>query len=239
MRTRFLLVAALVAVAVLTGCGGDEKTSDSGPKTFSQEDLTSALLQADDIGADYRIKADDGEEDDAAPGCLKAISETRDGLPNAKEKVEVSIQADSANGIPEVDHLISSFEDSADAEAALTGLVTTLADCSTVTGSDDGVSYDIAVATDETTIDPRVGDQFNLDATGTLASQGQEFAMSIRIRFMRVDNVIVTAGISSIVETDTAAETDDLAELALARVVALLDGVDQPELEPLDLAVVG
>lgn len=234
MRIRRTTSAASVLVLslALAGCGGsDEEKSDAKPLT--QEQITSALISADDIGEDFRVMEED-EDDDTDLGCLNAVDEIDDGFPGAEHTAEVSIEATSEGNIPEVGNQINAFADEAAATKALDDFAASFEGCDSVKETSDGITFDLEVDVADTPLNDDVDQQFDVDMTGTLASGEIQFPLSQRVRFMRVGSVITATYFSSL-ETSTSSEAKDLAELALAKILPLIEGGEVGTPEPLDL----
>jgi len=246
MHIRRIASAALVtalSATVLAGCGDEsdgtsaEAPTSQAPKVLTADDLKAAVIRVADIGDGFRV-GDDEDDDDPAPGCLKALDVTNDGFPGSDEDTEVTIEADTDDAIPEASQLISAFKDESAAEKALTDLADSFDGCTKVEETDsDGAVYAFDVDTNDDSDGDRVSDQFNVDTVGTITAGDQQIPLAIRVRFARVGNVITGVAISTAVNNDTEDLLDDLTDIALARLTAVIDGTEQPTPDPIDLPV--
>lgn len=158
-----------------------------------------------------------------------------DGFPGAVASKDVSIESKPDPNVPEVGNQINAFADEAAATKALEDFAESLKDCDEVNETDgDGVQYSFTVESDDDTSTSDVDQQFNLDFKGTIVSQGLQIPVSQRAKFMRIGNVITATYFSSF-ETSTSSEAEDLAELAVAKILPVINGGEPGTPDPLDL----
>jgi len=231
MRIRRTTSAAsvLVLALALAGCGGGEDEA----KPLTQEQITSALISTDDIGDEFQVMEED-EDDDTDLGCLGAVDDIDDGFPGAEHSAEVSIEASTDGNVPEVGNQINTFTDEAAATKALDDFAASLDGCDSVQETSDDVTFDLEIETDDSPLSGDVDQQLDIDVEGTVASGEVEFPLSQRVRFMRIGSVITATYFSSL-QTSTRSEANDLAELAVAKILPLIEGGEVGTPEPLDL----
>ncbi len=223
--------SVLVLALALAGCGGAEEDNEAKPLT--QEQITSALISTDDIGDKFQVMEED-EDDDTDLGCLSAVDEIDDGFPGAEHSAEVSIEATTDGNVPEVGNQINAFTDEAAATKALKDFAASFEGCDRVQETSDGVTFELDVDTDDSPLSGDVDQQLDIDIEGTAASGEVQFPLSQRVRFMRIGSVITATYFSSL-EADTRSEANDLAELAVAKILPLIEGGEVGKPEPLDL----
>lgn len=235
MRISRIASAALVVAlsTALTGCGSDsDGKAEKAKEPLTKDLIASALLSVEDVGKDFKVKEED--DDDTDLGCLSDMDSIKDGFPGSKESVDVSIEATPDPNVPEVGNQINTFEDEAAATKALDDFAASLADCETVDETSDGVRFQLQVENDDSTSTSDVDDQFNLDMKGMVTGDGLEIPISQRAKFMRIGNVITAVYFASF-ETSTSSDTEDLAELVVAKILPLIDGGEVGKPDSLDL----
>jgi hypothetical protein len=216
-----LTAALALAALLLTGCGSGDGSGSSGATVLSKDDLKDAVLTADNVGPDFVVDEDD-ENDDPAPGCLDAL-DILDEQADEVNKAEATYAADNEVGLPSILSGAASFGSVKDATSAIDSLEDALDGCTKVTEEDDdGTSYDLDVSSDTEKTANDVDQQLNVDVTGTITSQEVDFPFNIHSSVVRVDNHLLIVATGDI-EDDDIGLVDPLTELAVSRLLSVLD----------------
>lgn len=235
MRTTPAPFRRLAAVAVLAlvattaaACGDDEEPGDSGDSpTVTQEQLDTAALTLENFtGDDWEEVPHEDDEDNDSPGCFGDIGDSIDELdPTLEAKHQFE---DSTIGLPSVSHEVLYFDDEDAITEKFDEVQEALKSCTEINEtSDEGVTFDVTISSDEEPISDEVDDQINLVIAGTIAQEGTSNNISQHLSISRVGNVLTQVGTLDL--GDESAMHAGLAEIAVDRLVAALAGEEPAE----------
>ena len=254
MRSRLVraLPAGLLAVALLSGCGDetepDASTSDRAADTAPT--LTSRLLGGDPLDVTEAIDAliadanvpgfmTEGEPTEAEPpaesdglsGC-----ETSDSFEDRFDYARTAVTrvgqeyvfADDAR-LLFIDTTVASFQNEAQAEAALDEFAAEFGECDDFEDTSGGTSVVVDVEHDEEPATADVDDQFNLTAAGDYTEAGAEpFGMGMGFSLARVGNTVTITAVLCLGVPEDRDLVQPYTEIAVDRLVAVING-ETPE----------
>ena len=228
MRKRIVLSAlSVLAVIAVTGCGSSSSGS-ADVTVLSKAEAKKSLIGLDELGKGFRVSKDD-EDDDSSMGCLDNFDGVDKVVKEPATEAEVDYEADSDIGLPGVFTAVASFKSLAQAEKGMAAVRKALKDCTAVDETDkDGAHFKLKISTDDDKAGPRADDEVNLNATGTIQTEGIEAPMAVHFALIRVDNHVIMNGIATVAE-DARDEAKEIAEVSLSRFVAVLDGKPVPD----------
>ena len=242
---RVAAAASVLSLALaLTACGtdedepGDEPTAQEtaseapdGPEpggdgpVLSEDDLSAALLVAEDLPGGYVVDPDaDDDEDDAAGfqgSCLGDVGDITDRPEfDADAKVEASFVLEGDAGQSSVKSQVQSYADSQQIVDAIALFSETVAECTTATGTDEqGFDYDLQLQSDQTVSLTGVDEQARVAVRGTLSTEGLELPVDIGYNVARIGNNLVIINTIDIGEVGDGivASTDVVAQVSVDR----------------------
>ncbi len=220
MRLSTSAAGLALALASLTACGG-------GADKLSGDEREEALLTTDNLGSEFEVDDDDDDDDDDSFGCLAEA----DDLGGDGDKSEIAFGVGQDADPPAVLNAIKSYDDEDEAEEQLSDFVDSLEDCDSIDETDeDGVAIKLDVEHDEDEAEG-ADQQVNVDASGTVGQDGQEFPIVVSFRVARVENNLVGIGFFTI--GDDSSPSEQLLDASIERLQAVMDDEDVPEPEPL------
>ncbi|NYI99444.1 hypothetical protein HNR19_000143 [Nocardioides thalensis] len=238
MRTTPAPFRRLAAVAVLAlvattaaACGDDEKSGDSGDSgdspSVTQEQLDAAALTLENFtGDDWEEVPHEDDEDNDSPGCFGDIGDSIDELdPTLESKHQFE---DSTIGLPSVSHEVLYFEDEGAITEKFDEVQEGLASCTEINEtSDEGITFDVTITSDEEPISDEVDDQINIVIAGTITQEGTPNNISQHVSISRIGNVLTQVGTLDL--GDESEMHAGLAQIAVDRLVAALAGEEPAE----------
>ena len=245
VRRTAAAATVLTLSLALTACGSDDtdaQTPESSPSAtpgptdeagetgetgggpvLSEDELTSALLTAEDLPGGYVIDPDDEEEDSTAfeGSCLEVIGDLTDRPEfEADSEVEQAFTLEGDAGQSGAKNQGESYADSQQIMDAIELFADALTDCTSATGTDeDGFEYDLQVQFDQTVSLTGVDQQVRVAVRGTLSTEGLELPVDVGFNVARIGNNLITVNTLDIGEVGDGivASTDVVAQVSVDR----------------------
>ncbi|WP_435747405.1 hypothetical protein [Nocardioides sp. SYSU DS0663] len=226
-RTRALAAAALSSLLVLGACGdsGGGGSEGEAAELLTEEQATTALLTSE-VVADGMVEVPAGaEEDDDAEGslgCLDALDDIKEA--EAPVEVDRDFEAENEFALPALTTQVVSYDDAGETADALDAFREAIEDCDSIDETDpDGARMQLEIELDDALTNEAADEQANLRATGTISAEGVEFPFGIWFAVARVDNHIVTVGLTDLTE-EFGDRLDAYVTVAVDRLAAVADG---------------
>lgn len=227
-RRRSSAAAVLVATAgLLVACGGgSEEGGSGGPGTVVLDDdqVERALLTLDNLPDGWVESSEDDDDDEDAPGCLANLDDL-EGT-DSESDADIDFEAGDDIGLPALSNGVASFGSERDVTEAMDTFRDAFEDCNHIdyTDPEDGTTIVLDFESDDEKSSPEVDDQFNLKATGTIAS-GLELPFGLWVSVARIDNHTTTVMLTDL-DLGTGTLLDPYTAIAVDRLVAVIDGED-------------
>ena len=234
-RRRSLLgtTATLAAVlALATACGEDGDGEDGGdeptakaPVALSAEQVETATLSIDNLGAGWTQAPPDPEDDEPGPGCLADIdAATADLEESAEYETEYSY---GELGLPSVGAGVTAYPDEAAIAAGFDRVEEEIEACDSVSWSEDGFTYSIVLTPDTDLPIDGVDDQNGFTASGTaVLPDGEQSPIHLHVTFLRIGPNVASVATTAV--ESTAGTHAEYAKIAAGRLVAVTAGDEPP-----------
>ncbi|MFB9313490.1 hypothetical protein [Nocardioides plantarum] len=182
----------------------------------SEAELEAALLTTADVPDGFTVSPDDGPDDDGgfAGTCLADVGRFEDAFgAEPDEEAEVELASETPTGQAAVTSKVEAYADAAKLASVFATFTDTLQSCTSVEATEEGVTYALDIAYDDTVDLPGADDQLAFAVTGTIGSGDQTYPVSYRFVVALAGPFVSVVGAYTIGD-DSSGVVDTTADLA-------------------------